>query len=216
MTSSEPGALRLARACGFAIATFALSVGAHVLAGGAPPSLTASLVLVGSTVWGSLFLTGRRLGARSIVAAMGLTQVLLHEALMMSAPMMSAPMKSGPVGGCVGPDHSGAHVHALSSAARSICTAMPSLPHAHGIPLGMSLAHAVAAIALGLVLARGESAIWFLAALVWPSRPVAVSVPVRMPRAWSLPNVPAVRRRSYRMAPISRRGPPRAPLVATR
>ncbi|HEV7196057.1 MAG TPA: hypothetical protein VGN19_08965 [Pedococcus sp.] len=206
MTTSELGALRLARAFGFAVAAFALSVGAHVLAGGTPPSLTASLVLGGSTAWASLFLTGRRLGARSMVVAMGLAQVLLHEALMMSTPG----------GRCTGLDRGGNHLHALSSAARSVCTAMPSLPHAHGIPLGMSLAHAVAAILVGLVLARGESAIWFLAALVWPSRPVAVVVPVRRPRAWSIPTVPAVRRRSQRLAPISRRGPPHGPVVATR
>lgn len=206
MTTSEVGALRLARAFGFAIAAFALSVGAHVLAGGTPPSLTASVVLGGSTVWASLFLTGRRLGARAMVVAMGLAQLLLHQALMVSTPG----------GRCAGLDRAGNHLHAVSSAARSVCTAMPSLPHAHGIPLAMSLAHAVTAILLGLALARGESAIWFLAALVWPSRPVAVAVPVRMPRAWSVPTVPAVRGRSHQLGPISRRGPPHMPVVATR
>jgi hypothetical protein len=206
MTSSGLGALRLARAFGFTIAAFALSVGAHVLAGGTTPSVTASLVLGGSTLWVSLFLTGRRLGARSIVVAMGLTQVLLHEALMMATPG----------GRCPGLDRAGSHLHALSAAARSVCMTMPALPQAHGIPLGMMLAHAAAAVLLGLVLARGESAVWFLVALVWPSRPVAVAVPAGMPRTWSLATVPAVRRLNPGLAPISRRGPPRARAVATR
>lgn len=209
MTSSELGALRLARAFGFAIAAFALSVGAHVLAGGTPPSLTASLVLVAGTVWVSLFLTGRQRGARSVVAAMGLLQLVLHQALMLSAGASRCPALDAP----------GNHLHALSSAARSACMAMPSLSQTHvapGIPLGMTLAHALAAVVLGLVLARGESAIWFLAALVWPSRPVARAVPVGMPRAWSIPTVPAVRRLGQAVAPISRRGPPRLASVASR
>jgi hypothetical protein len=209
MFSSELGALRLARAFGFAIAAFGLSVAAHVMAGGTPPSVTASLVLGGATLWVSLFLTGQRRGARSIVAAMGLLQLLLHQALMMSAAGSR----------CAALDAAGSHLHTLGAEARSACMAMPSLPQphaAHGIPLGMTLAHALAALLLGLVLARGESAIWFLACLVWPSRPVALAVPVRMPRAWSVPTVPTVRRLSHALAPISRRGPPRLAAVATR
>lgn len=209
MTASELGALRLARAFGFAAAAFALSVCAHVLAGGTPPSVTASLVLGGATVWVSLFLTGRRRGALSIVGAMGLLQLLLHEALMLSAGGGRCPALEAPRD----------HLHALSSTARSACMAMPSLSPtsaAHGIPLGMTLAHALAAVLLGLVLARGESAIWFLASLVWPSRPVAVSVPVRRQRAWSIPTVAAVPRVGHALAPISRRGPPRLAQVATR
>ncbi|HEV7145591.1 MAG TPA: hypothetical protein VGN48_01195, partial [Pedococcus sp.] len=109
MFSSELGALRLARAFGFAIAAFGLSVAAHVMAGGTPPSVTASLVLGGATLWVSLFLTGQRRGSRSIVAAMGLLQLLLHQALMMSAAGSR----------CAALDAAGSHLHTLGAEARS-------------------------------------------------------------------------------------------------
>lgn len=200
MTSSELGALRLARAFGFALAAFALSVGAHVLAGGPTPSVTASLVLGGSIAWASLFLTHRRRGAWSITAAMALTQVLLHRALTLSA--------TG--GGCWGLHSGHGHLHTVRAATHVVCAAMPSLSQAHGIPVGMTLAHAVAAVVLGLILARGESAIWFLASLVWPSPPMPATPLSRMPRAWPVATAQPLRRMRSGLEPISRRGPPRA------
>jgi hypothetical protein len=62
-----------------------------------------------------------------------------------------------------------AHADHLTNGAVTICSqGSPAMAHHGGSNLAMTAAHALAALAIGLVLARGEAALWFLAGLIWP------------------------------------------------
>jgi hypothetical protein len=170
MPLPDAGALRLARATGLGLSAFALSLMAHVAAGGSAPSATASLIAVSATVWVSIFLTGRRLNRPTLVATIGVSQVLLHQ-------LFEATTGNG---SCMTIIH--AHADHLTNGAVTMCSqGAPAMAHHAGPSLAMTLAHALAAVAIGLVLARGEAALWFLAGLIWPrvaERPRVASLAV--------------------------------------
>jgi hypothetical protein len=201
MTSPEVGALRLARAFGFGLTAYALAVVAHAAGGGGTPTLTGSLVLAFATVWVSVLLTSRRLGVGSSVLSLGVVQLLLHEGLALASS----------AGGCMSVVHS--HGSHLASGAMMVCSpaGAPDM-HAHGgATVAMTAAHAVAALCLGVLLARGDQAVWFLAALVWPRLPEAGVVGVLVPRVPASARARLVARRPLVvLSGLSRRGPPRA------
>lgn len=208
MVGPASGALRLTRALGLALAAYTLSLGAHLLGGGEPPSLRGTAVLLFVTWWLCVIVTGRRLGRLAVTGLLGLGQVLLHEALGVA----------GSTGACLPMAHAPAMsmMHtAIGSCARLASTVTAGMPplamgaHGGSPSLTMVVAHATAAGLLGLCLANGEAAVWFLASLVRPTRPSPVVLPAFL-RPLPARTVGA-RRSSALVLPggVGRRGPPR-------
>jgi hypothetical protein len=199
MPLPDSGALRLARATGLGLSAFALSLMAHVAAGGNAPSATASAVMLSATVWVSIFLTRRRLNRPTMVAAIGSSQVVLHQLFSLTTG----------AGTCMTVVHS--HADHLTNGAVTVCSqGSPAMAHHDGSSALMTAAHVVAAVAIGLVLARGEAALWFLAGLVWPRVPDLPKVPAfGVPAAAPLVAQWTVRPR-LGIGNGDRRGPPAA------
>jgi hypothetical protein len=194
MFSPGQGALRLARATGLALAAYTLSVVAHLAGGGHAPSALATAVLLFLTWWVCVMVTFRRLGRVACVALLAVSQVLLHGALSLASS----------AGGCVQVVHQ--HAGHLTNGTMTVCSAEAAPMHHHGSSLLMTSAHTVAAVLLGLVLARGEAALWFLAALVWP-RPLVAPVLVTPARVW-VAVVQTARTGVVVPGGVGRRGPP--------
>ena len=208
MTPAAKFPLRVSRGLAFAVVALALAAGAHVIGGGSAPGLLVLAILAVPVVWGSLFLTMARRRRPTVVGALVLAQVVLHEgfrvlsgsAVGAEAFVSPSTMSSGP--GMVG------HAAAMGVPA-------PVIPVSEGMTMaapGLSMfgAHLVATVLTGVVLAHGEDLLWNL--WTWLRRSiVAPAVPVRVfprPRgvsAWAETAnlVPAIVDRSVR-----RRGPP--------
>lgn len=196
------GVLRLARAAFFAVSAVGLASAAHLAGGEVVPPRSVLLAVPAVMVVVHLLAAGRR-GPAGLLIGMGLTQAVLHVALMTSSfatscwSTASAPMMAG-----MG---MGDHQHAVLR-----CEPAPAA--AAGLwPSGsMLLAHTLATVVVVLLLARGEVALWALAA--------ALRFRFRLPAATVLP--PAVRAlpvavAAFRRAPqavhlrtVRRRGPP--------
>ena len=219
MLTPDRGALRLLRSGVLAVCTLGLSALAHALAGGHLPgagSLAALAAGVGLLCWA----VGRwRLSARAVTGLLGAGQVALHAAFAALAP------QPGGHGGAraVPPGLEGLATGAVPGALRA---SGHSAAHAAALWVGgpttadaaMLLAHAAAAVALGLVVARGESALWDLCAWLAPLAPLLLlgllgllgALPARPTRrrpATGHLDRPRVRRELSRLH--RRRGPPR-------
>ncbi|MBO1269693.1 hypothetical protein [Arthrobacter cavernae] len=178
----------------------ALAAGAHVLAGGqlpAAPVLLALLALIGLVTTSA---TRFKLGFPALAALLGAGQLVLHEAFTAFSPLsVAAPGQSG-------------HHLGGGSAVPGVEAGAAHLPELDA-PLGwlMLAGHILASAASALALAKGEQALWQLAAWLRPllrvlrpvfrpdagSPPVASSAPsLFVPRPW----------RNLRQD--SRRGPP--------
>jgi hypothetical protein len=145
----------------------------------------------------SLFLTWRRLGVLASVLWLGGLQVLLHQGLMVSS-----------AGECMSPTQGNARE--MVGGAMAVCSSQaPALELGWGPGrLAMTCAHLTAAVVLGLVLARGDRAVWFLARLVWPVLPASAPRVGLIPRlVWH--GAPTISRaRPVALTAVSRRGPP--------
>lgn len=202
-------ALRVARASAWACAAFGLSVGAHVVGGGQPPTPGGTAFLVVALLWVGLLLTHRRLGTLPLVATLATSQLLLHAVLTLTEHSVACSPGASPPGA-----HAG-HGVGLSCEASS-ASVMAALTHGGHSPLTMILGHLLAAIALGVILAKGEDAVWRIARLLLPHLPSAPPLlapgrPALAPSRGgeSTPAVPV-------LGGVGRRGPPvrRAPVVA--
>jgi hypothetical protein len=201
------GALRLIRVAFFALAAVGLASAAH-LAGGESLSGPVALGAVPAVMVAVNLLASGRRGRRSLLIAMGLTQVLLHLALMAGSLAQACQLVGGRAMAGMsmesGPGSEALHCGPGMAQHTSIWPTPTML-----------VAHALATLVLVLVLAHGEAVVWALAAgwgfrlhhLVPPLRPAArrrLPVPVAAafrPRS-------SVARRSVR-----RRGPPRSALA---
>jgi hypothetical protein len=169
-----------------------LAAGAHVLAGGSLPEPGITVGLLVLTLAPVMILTKIRISAPVMAVLLGAGQVVLHGAF--SALSVSAgfsPMFAEHIHG-VGPT-----LPATSALMMSRHTADPGLP--------MLLLHAAATLVTALVLARGEAALWALAAWLRPlirflTRMVIhplVSLPVWpdvvIPSRWRSLRLPALR-----------------------
>ena len=200
VTSPNSGALRLLRAGSLTVAVLGLSLMAHVVAGGHAPSAGVTAALGLGVFWACTVLTWRRLGRLSLTTAVLASQVVLHKVF---------DLLAGPAS-CVELVH--AHVGHPTAGATIVCSGpMPDMASAHGTPgLSMVVAHGMAAVLVGLLLAGGEAALWFLAGLVW--RPVVGTpdlavVASRGRVAIARTVLPA---RSVLSGGVGRRGPPAA------
>ncbi|MFJ4209026.1 hypothetical protein ACIPY2_11255 [Paenarthrobacter sp. NPDC089675] len=177
-----------------------LAAGAHVLGGGLLPALPVFAALLALTGLAATLATRFKLNFPAMTVLLGGSQLALHEAFTVLAPIDAAAP--------TGPHHSGsemlapvldpaAHIHELGTAAGAL----------------MFAAHVVATIGSAAALAKGEDALWQLAAWLRPlvalptlifkpdagATPPAAGTPdVFIPRPW----------RNLRQD--SRRGPPAA------
>ncbi len=175
-----------------------LAAGAHVIGGGELPAVPVLLALVALTGLAATLATRFKLNFTAMTALLGTSQLALHEAFTALSPVTAtAP----------GNSH-----HAAESLNPLLYTATPHL-HELGTTLGTAMfaGHILATIGSAVILAKGEAALWQLAAWLRPlvalptllfrpdagASPIAVSTPdVFLPRPW----------RNLRQD--SRRGPP--------
>ncbi|CAN7213390.1 hypothetical protein [Arthrobacter sp. LjRoot14] len=153
-----------------------LAAAAHVVGGGALPApgiMAAFLALTGMAATAA---TRRKLNFPAMAALLGAGQLVLHEAF----SALSSPAGAGPA------EPTGHHPAsaAFSGLPLDAASAASHLHHyesgwAAGLMLG---GHALATLACALLLAKGEAALWSLAAWLRPL--------VRLPRA-AMPDVAA-------------------------
>jgi hypothetical protein len=205
MRTPTRGATRLARAAAFGVVTLALASGAHVAAGGALPSMMVLALLAVPLMMAALVLTSRRCGPVLLLGSLTAAQVLAHEVLMALTSHVPVAMFPAELGA-----HHGAQ--ALVSGQMSAHSASALEGAAVGVAGGwsvtMQVAHVLATLVTALLLARGEQALWQLAARLLPALPGKPLMPGDAPlRAAVLVSVPALRPSVVSGGP-GLRGPP--------
>jgi hypothetical protein len=176
-----------------------LATGAHLVGGGRSPSpglLLVTTFLVGLT---AVSVTARRVGLGTLLAVLGLEQLLLHE--LFDAAAMSAA-------GCT--PVLGNHGAAMASC---VIGGHPSgsASTMSGASFTMLLAHLVATVATAWVLARGEQWLWALCDRAVRAATCSPNRRIRRPRA-PRPVLEPTLRVAGRRTPAAPRGPPGAPV----
>jgi hypothetical protein len=197
--TAAPAPFRMLRTAAVAGPVLSLAASAHLLGGGVlPPApvLGACLALV---VLCTVVLTGRKMAAPALAGILLAGQGILHAAftvLSVSARPAAVPA---------------IHVHGGPPGVPSL-PAEP-VPHGHLAtdfePQMLGL-HIVATLVTALLLAKGEAALWALAAWLRPLRGIA-AVPFLFPAAVA---VPVPRRAMARRWRVLRRQPLRGPPAA--
>lgn len=202
MPTHKPRApFHLLRSSALAAVMLTLAAGAHVAGGGRLPAPGIVLAILALTGLASTAATRLRLTFPAVGALLGAGQLALHEAFTaFSAPAVSL----GPAG-----QHSG---HQHGGATQVLPELATAVGHAPGAAPLMLAAHALATLGCGLLLAKGEAALWALAAWL---RPLAGlprhEAPDPVPRVFDVFPPAAVPRRPWRnLRQDSRRGPPSA------
>lgn len=159
---------RLPRAAAVAVTALILAAAAHVMAGGELPALPVMTALTAVVALSAVMLAGRKMTAPVLAGYLGASQTGLHLAF-------SALSGAGtPMPGMAG-HHPGAQAGTVGA----------GVPVAHDhlsadASLGMLGMHLAAVLLTALVMARGEAALWALAAwlrpLVDPPEPGAIRV----------------------------------------
>jgi hypothetical protein len=185
---------RFPRAVAFTAAVFALAAGAHVLAGGSLPEPAIFAGLVVLVLAPVMILAKIRITAPVMAGLLGAGQLVLHEAF----NALSASAEFTHV--------AGGHLHGTGPVPPSAVALMPQHAAAPGVL--MLIVHAAATLATALVLARGEAAVWSLAAWLCPLIRILTAVVIpdwpHLPAPY-LTVVPS-RWRSLRLPAL--RGPP--------
>lgn len=152
--------LRFLRACLISTATLGLAAAAHTAAGGHLPGAPVLLLLAVLSLAPVMFLSRYRLGPAAMAGILTASQTALHQAFTTLAE---------PSGHCTGPGI-GAHGHHQAFAIPHCATAGDVAGHdMAGWPgAAMLAAHIIATAATALLLARGEAALWQLAAWLKP------------------------------------------------
>ncbi|UZX01889.1 hypothetical protein F8G81_04030 [Arthrobacter sp. CDRTa11] len=190
------------RAAALSTGILTLAAGAHVAAGGQLPGFGILLAVFALTGLAATSATRLRLNLPAMIAVLGTGQVILHEVF--TAFSGPAPADGGTV--------AGAHGSHSPGLAPPVLEGMTGHPHQldSAAGLAMLLAHAVATAGCALLLAKGESALWALAAWLGPLIQLAQAVmpdagpPPAVTRPGTVPSSP--RWRNLRQD--SRRGPP--------
>jgi hypothetical protein len=198
------GLLRLTRAAFFAVSAVGLASAAHLATGEVVPTAIAlgSVPIVMIVV--HLLAAGRR-GPVGLLLGMGLTQIALHIGFMLTSIAPVCLPSSAMSGMAMSGDH------------RHFAVVCEPVSGHGGTAAGfwpspsMALAHALATLVLVLLLARGEAAVWALAAslrfrFLLPS---PADLPRTRPMRMSV-LVAAVRRgpQAVHLRTVRRRGPP--------
>jgi hypothetical protein len=204
------------RAASLSTGALTLAAWAHVAGAGDLPSPGILLAVLALTVLAATTATRLKLNFPAVLSILGAGQFVLHEAF----TAFSSP------GAAVGAAASGLHESHLAGAASGAAinfTAAPVIAgsghfHDPGSVAGilMLVAHALATAACALLFAKGEAALWALAAWLRPlvRLPEAVTPDAGTPPA--VPGPPAViPLRPWRnLRQHSRRGPPSAVVLS--
>ena len=200
MRTSQPRSpFHAVRSAAITLVIVLLASGAHVFGGGSLPTAPVLLALLALTGLATTLATRFKLNFVAMAALLGASQLMLHEAFTALAPIdVAAPAGSHHLGTETVPTLDPAtHLHELGTTFGVL----------------MLVAHVLATIASAALLAKGEDALWQLAAWLRPlvalpsllfkpdagTAPLAVGAPnVFIPRPW----------RNLRQD--SRRGPPAA------
>jgi hypothetical protein len=204
------------RAAALSTGALTLAAWAHVAGGGDLPSPGILLAVLALTVLAATTATRLRLNFPAMLSVLGAGQLVLHEAF----TAFSSP------GAAVGAAASGLHEAHLAGAASGAAISIAAAPvvagsgHVHepGSVAGilMLLTHALATAGCALLLAKGEAALWALAAWLRPlvRLPEAITPDAGTPPA--APCAPAgLPLRPWRnLRQHSRRGPPSAVVLS--
>jgi len=194
------------RAASLSTGVLTLAAGAHVASGGDLPAPGILLAVLTLTMLAATTATRLRLNVPAMLSVLGAGQFILHEAF-------TAFSSSGTA---VSADASGLHNAHLAGAGAPVIAASEHVHNSGSADVLMLLTHALATAACALLLAKGESALWALAAWLRPlvRLPEAVTPDAGTPRA--VPGPPAVRPlRPWRnLRQHSRRGPPSAVVLS--
>lgn len=152
------GAVRVARAVLLAAVTVGFSAGAHVMAGGAPPSAT-GLVLAGSVVLAATSLLGRRrLHPATLVPVLLALQSALHLGFQALARPTALAATSSGGGGAGHAGHHGQHDPVPAPELLLGDTVPAAAAHAHG-HVAMLLAHVAAIVAITVLAVGADRAL---------------------------------------------------------
>lgn len=206
------------RAAMVATTMVTLAAAAHVIAGGqlpAPAILAAVLALTGLT---STAATRLKLNLPAMAALLGAGQVILHEAFAAFSTPAAADAGPGGTASDAGAASSAGLAGAAATAAHH--TGFVQLPHPAGhlqlheldsvASWSMLAGHALATLACALLLAKGEDALWSLAAWLRPLIELPAPAPLRPAVARAVPPHPraAVPLPWRNLRADCRRGPP--------
>ncbi|WP_091422360.1 hypothetical protein [Arthrobacter sp. OV608] len=187
------------RTSAMATVILALASGAHLAGGGELPAPAILLAVLALTTLGSTAATRLRLGFPAMAGLLGGGQLGLHE-VFTAFGTPGAAAAGAPA------------LHAGHLAGADVLPA--ALGHAHAAepasgPL-MLAAHAVATLVCALLLAKGEEALWALAAWLRPlaALPRAIAPDAVPPAFASFPTAAAPRPPWRNLRQDSRRGPP--------
>jgi hypothetical protein len=192
MVGAGVGALRALRALVFLAATLSLTAAGHVVGGGSVS--VAALVGLVVVAWPVALLgSRRRRDVRHLFPALVAGQLAGHAILQ----FLSGPATTG--NGCSTQlAHHGTHV---VECGEPLAAAMTGTAHA---PV-MTGAHLLAALALAVVMAKGEAMLWRIVDLVAPTVPRVAPLGVAVPRGtFFIPPRP----RRVRVLTVPGRGPP--------
>ncbi|MFW0772799.1 hypothetical protein ACLRGI_06490 [Paenarthrobacter nitroguajacolicus] len=146
---------RLPRAAAVALVVLTLAAAAHVLAGGELPAFSVMTALTAVVALSAVVLSGRKMTAPILAAYLGIGQAALHLAFSAS---------SGPGSPLAG----GAHHGGLPGSSGAVAAGAPYDHLSADASLGMLGLHVAAVFIMALLMARGESALWALAAWLRP------------------------------------------------
>jgi hypothetical protein len=198
---------RFPRAAAVTAAIFGLAAGAHMLSGGSLPGPEISFGLLALVLAPVMILTKIRITAPVMILLLGSSHLILHEAFdalsvdALSVHGMPVHALSGPAG--LTP--SSGHLHGVSLLSPAPLTAPLEAAQTAASGALMLILHAAATVITALVLARGEAALWALAAWLrpliqllaalfvpaWPRLPLPA--PVVIPSRWRTLRLPALR-----------------------
>lgn len=186
MATAGAPVVRAARAATATLAVLGVSAGAHQLGGGQAPGAAAFVVLalvLGPALW---LVAGCRLRAAGVLGVLASAQVVVHLGLLSMAPGHGT----------------GTAAHHHGAALPGAGAAMPPMTH---LEPRMLLAHVVATLALTLLLARAEDALWHVVSALLPPAAAPLRSPL-VPRL-AVPLV-AVRPLGRTPRPVGGRAPP--------
>ncbi|MDF2051752.1 hypothetical protein [Arthrobacter sp. Cr_A7] len=193
------------RSSALATGIFALAAGAHLAGGARLPAPGILLAVLALTALVSTAATRLRLAFPAMAALLAAGQLVLHELFTAFGRPGLAAAPGFPLDG---------HQHAGSHAASAELAALAAHvgPADPGSAPLMLAAHAVATLGCALLLARGEAALWALAAWLRPlaALPQAVAPSADGPVAETFPPDAAPRRPWRNLRQDNRRGPPSA------
>ena len=192
-----------------ALTVLSLAAGAHTLAGGQLPPPGILLALLALTGLAATTATRLKLNLPALAGILGAGQLVLHEAFTAFSGPALGGSASGPAAGV--PPHHAAPVPLSLGADSTLAASGPELQLSL-LSLLMLAGHALATLLCAALLARGEDALWSLAAWLRPLlrlpaavAPDAVAVPAVT--GWLAESAPLPWRNLRRDC---RRGPPAA------